>query len=96
MLATHALIVYRPRAARQRGDGLGAKQMSHQQITPEETAFYVVEFPTGEHGETERTVVQYEHGRFWSTNEAAYDDVGPPPAEASGYTVIRKIELLAA
>lgn len=71
--------------------------MTKQQITLEEGAFYVVEFPfTSERGETDRTVVQYEHGRFWSTNEAAYDDAGPPRAETSIYTAVRKIDLRAA
>jgi hypothetical protein len=52
--------------------------MDSQQITLEEGAHYDVEFPFtgGEHRDVERTVVQYEHGRFWSTNEAAYDDAG--------------------
>lgn len=71
--------------------------MNSQQITLEEGAHYVVEFPfTSEHGETERTVVLYEDGRFWSTNEAAYEDAGPPPAAEFGYTVVRRIDLWAA
>jgi hypothetical protein len=67
------------------------------QITLEEGAFYVVEFPfTSEHGETERTVALYEDGCFWTTNEAAYDDDGPPPVEDSIFTGVRKIDLWAA
>ena len=54
-------------------------------ITLEDGAFYVVEFPfTSELEETARTVAQYERGRFWTTNEAGYDDEGPPPAEDFG------------
>jgi hypothetical protein len=68
--------------------------MTQQQIPLEEGAFYVVEFPfTSELGESARTVAQYEHGRFWTTNEAAYDDDDPPPAEDSGFTAVRKIDL---
>ena len=63
-------------------------------ITLEDGAFYVVEFPfTSELEETARTVAQYERGRFWTTNEAGYDDEGPPPAEDLGFTALRKINL---
>lgn len=70
--------------------------MDQQQIALEEGSHYVVEFPfTSERGETERTVAQYEDGRFWTANDGAYED-GPPPAEDSIYTVIRKVDLWAA
>jgi hypothetical protein len=70
--------------------------MDQQQITLEDGHFYVVEFPfTSERGETERTVVQFEQGRFWSTNDAAVADA-PSLAEDSIYTVIRKVDLWAA
>jgi hypothetical protein len=63
----------------------------------ENGAEYIVEFPFtgGPHGDVERTVVEYEDGFWFSTNDSAYAD-GPTPVDVADYRVIRKVDLWAA